>query len=230
MKRERFECYIYAKLLIIIICWKLFWSVNKHTYKTEKSVVSGYKFFRTILSNIIEFSKVWYNDCLKDQVTFVYNLCLLSEKHLLCETKKDHKSYMDTIMNALHCDTVSRKTNLTNSIEGSPKIWCDELDINRSPFESFCIVDYRYPTLQNTNNNNTQRGRYEDEFRQIKIQDQYVEIRWNYRWHTFQPEWFKLHNGIRWFHCTASDDWEKFGHLRQRRNRKIRTGKFRKNI
>jgi hypothetical protein len=116
VKRERFECYIYAKLLIIILCWKLFWSVNKHTYKTEKAVVSGYKFFRTILSNIEEFSKILYNDCLKDQVIFVFNLCRLSEEYLLCETKKDHKNYMDTIMNALYCDTVSPKPNLTNSI------------------------------------------------------------------------------------------------------------------
>ena len=102
VKKERFECYIYAKLLIIVLCWKLFWSVNKYTYKTEKSIVSGYKFFRTILQNIGDFSKIWTKGCIKDQVVFLYNLCLLTKSYLLCETKKDDKNYRDIITNALH--------------------------------------------------------------------------------------------------------------------------------
>ncbi len=111
VKRERFECYIYAKLLIIVLCWKLLWSVNMYIYKTEKAVVSGYKFFATLMKNMKQLTKIWFEDNCVNQGLFVYKLCQLSKKYLLCETKNNDKNYMDTILNALHFNAISMRTN-----------------------------------------------------------------------------------------------------------------------
>lgn len=115
VKQERFECYIHAKLIIILLCWRLFWNVNKYIYKNDKILVSGYKFFKTILNNIKDFSTVWLNESFENQVIVVYNLCQLSAMYLLCETKGSDSNYIEIILNALHHDTPARETDSIKS-------------------------------------------------------------------------------------------------------------------
>jgi len=49
VKRERLECYIYAKLLCIVLTWKMLWAVAKFIFVKDKKSLSFYKAFKTLL-------------------------------------------------------------------------------------------------------------------------------------------------------------------------------------
>ncbi len=97
VKKDRFECYVYSKLLIIVLCWKLFWSVNRYIYSKERKIVSGYKFFKMILHNIKDISKLYLEGNTCNTIEFLYNICQTSKKYLLCETKQIN-CYWDIIL------------------------------------------------------------------------------------------------------------------------------------
>ncbi len=59
MKKERFECQLYARLLLIIICWDLYSEINKEiviTYNlSTPSILSYFKFSKTICHRLESF-------------------------------------------------------------------------------------------------------------------------------------------------------------------------------
>ena len=49
MKKERLECYIYAKLIGIVLSWQIIWAVAKFTLTKDNKALSYYKAFKTML-------------------------------------------------------------------------------------------------------------------------------------------------------------------------------------
>lgn len=49
VKKERLECYIYAKLIRIVLSWQLIWAVAKFTLTKDNKALSYYKAFKTLL-------------------------------------------------------------------------------------------------------------------------------------------------------------------------------------
>lgn len=49
VKKERLECYIYAKLIGIVLSWQLVWAVAKFTLTKDNKALSYYKAFKTLL-------------------------------------------------------------------------------------------------------------------------------------------------------------------------------------
>lgn len=49
VKKERIECYIYAKLIGIVLSWQIIWTVAKFTLAKDNKALSYYKAFKTIL-------------------------------------------------------------------------------------------------------------------------------------------------------------------------------------
>jgi hypothetical protein len=49
VKKNRLECYIYSKLIFIVLGWKIIWSTAKHLFSQERKALSFYKSFKTLL-------------------------------------------------------------------------------------------------------------------------------------------------------------------------------------
>jgi hypothetical protein len=49
VKKERLECYIYAKLIGIVLSWQIIWTVAKFTLAKDNKALSYYKAFKTML-------------------------------------------------------------------------------------------------------------------------------------------------------------------------------------
>lgn len=88
VKKERLECYIYGKLIFIVLGWHLMWRVAKRLYALEKKAFSYYKAFKTLLSKkVIEVRNVFITGE-KAVESFVEEFYMLSKIHHLLEKKK----------------------------------------------------------------------------------------------------------------------------------------------
>lgn len=56
VKKERLECYIYAKLIGIVLSWQIIWAVAKFTLAKDNKALSYYKAFKTMLR--VKFTKL----------------------------------------------------------------------------------------------------------------------------------------------------------------------------
>jgi len=53
VKQHRLECYVYAKLIFIVLGWQLLWRVAKVLYHREGKLLSFYKSFKTLLGKYL---------------------------------------------------------------------------------------------------------------------------------------------------------------------------------
>ena len=49
VKKHRLECYIYSKLILIMLGWRIIWRTARHLFCTEAKALSFYKAFKTLL-------------------------------------------------------------------------------------------------------------------------------------------------------------------------------------
>jgi len=49
VKKNRLECYIYSKLILIVLGWKIIWRTARHLFSQERKALSFYKSFKTLL-------------------------------------------------------------------------------------------------------------------------------------------------------------------------------------
>jgi len=98
MKTERFECFLYAKLLWIIINWHIVWQINKLIYNNsgKKKMISFFKCFKSLKNKIQEFR--WVIKLGEERLkTFLINLIENSKKHSILEKKRGKISIYDLI-------------------------------------------------------------------------------------------------------------------------------------
>jgi len=113
VKQERLECYIWAKLFIIVISWHVLWFISKMLRQLYGENLSFYKAMKTI---------VFYIDRLKQMITggtvaagkYLAEFLLLSRKRHLLEKKKSGNYSPEILFGAF---TVSN-TGMVVSVEG----------------------------------------------------------------------------------------------------------------
>lgn len=96
MKVERFECYLYAKLLWIIINWSIVWSINKLIHKSSDKLLSFYKCYKSLKDKIQTF-QTSINTGTKSLAEFIENQIFLSSRHHLLDKKKNKISLYELI-------------------------------------------------------------------------------------------------------------------------------------
>ena len=82
VKKDRFEIYLYSKLIFIVLCWKIIWRIAGLVYQIDKKAISIYKSFKTIknriekLRELFIFGTIKGKDFIKDfyEVSRIYNL------------------------------------------------------------------------------------------------------------------------------------------------------------
>jgi hypothetical protein len=96
MKKHRFECYLYATLLLIMINWEIAASILSIIWKTKRRIISIYKFFKTTSQNTYALRAAM----IETQQVKNYALILLkiSSEKLLVERRKNHSAPIENIL------------------------------------------------------------------------------------------------------------------------------------
>ena len=100
VKKARLECYIFSKLLIIILCWSIVWQTAKAVYGVEGKALSIMKAFKTLKRYSAELRHVFTAG---DEYLFSYLVEFFEvsrSKHLL-EKKRGRESSIELLSKSL---------------------------------------------------------------------------------------------------------------------------------
>ncbi len=54
VKKHRLECYVYSKLIFIVLGWQIIWRIAKHLFRKEGKALSFYKAYKTLVNRKID--------------------------------------------------------------------------------------------------------------------------------------------------------------------------------
>ena len=98
VNRNRLECYIYAKLILIILGWKVLWNIAQRLFITEGKAISFYKAFKTFVDVKLKQVRQVFLNGQGDVSEFMEDLYLLSRKKHLLEKKKNKRTSLELLL------------------------------------------------------------------------------------------------------------------------------------
>lgn len=101
VKKSRLECYIYSKLILVVLGWKILWKVSQHLFCTEGKAMSFYKAFKTFIRiKVVEVRNVFLNGE-GNMSEFMYNFYALSRRNHLLEKKQENPTSLELLLRGL---------------------------------------------------------------------------------------------------------------------------------
>lgn len=98
VNKYRLECYIYSRLIFIVLCWQFFWKIANIMFNVDKKVMSQYKAYKTIIRHEVDHIRnifIWKKTSLNKFVNDFYELSL---KNHLYEKKKGSITSLDILL------------------------------------------------------------------------------------------------------------------------------------
>ena len=96
VKKDRLECYIWAKLLMIVLCWRIVWFTAKLLDQYYQKNLSFFKAFKTLMRDMIRIEQVISDGTLATGKYLMDFLQLSRKKHIL--EKKNLSNYSVEIL------------------------------------------------------------------------------------------------------------------------------------
>jgi len=87
VKKDRLECYIWAKLLMIVICWRIVWFTAKLLDRHYQKYLSFFKAFKTLIRDMTRLEQV-LSDGKSTMGKYLVEFLQLSNKKHILEKKK----------------------------------------------------------------------------------------------------------------------------------------------
>ncbi len=100
MKIERFECCLFAKLIWIVLNWKIMRLSVNYFYQEKRLKISPYKLFKTLKASIFDFRKSITNST-TEVYEFIMENIKLCPKHHLSDRKKKSTTWSYEIYETL---------------------------------------------------------------------------------------------------------------------------------
>ncbi len=92
------ECYIYSKLILIVLGWKILWKISQGLFLAEGKAMSYYKAFKTFISvKIVEVRNIFLNGQGNIE-EFMKNFYALSRKHHILEKKQNNSTSHELLL------------------------------------------------------------------------------------------------------------------------------------
>ena len=104
VKKDRLECYIWAKLLMIVLCWRVVWFTAKLLDQYYQKNLSFFKAFKTLMRDMVRIEQVISDRTLSTGKYLVDFLQLSSQKHIL-EKKKLSNYSTEVLVSSLTITT-----------------------------------------------------------------------------------------------------------------------------
>ena len=97
VKKDRLECYIWSKLLLIVLCWRLAWFTGMLLRRHHGKNLSYFKAFKTLMHDVGTLKKIFVDGTVSAESYLAEFLILSSKKHLL-EKKKGRDNYSPEVL------------------------------------------------------------------------------------------------------------------------------------
>lgn len=97
VKKDRLECYIWSKLLLIVLCWRVAWFTGMLLRRHHGKNISYFKAFKTLMHDVGTLKKIFVDGTLAVESYLAEFLILSSKKHLL-EKKKGRENYSPEVL------------------------------------------------------------------------------------------------------------------------------------
>jgi len=98
VKQPRLECYVYAKLIFIVLGWQLIWRVAKVLYHREGKLLSFYKSFKTLLGKYLDEIKQALLTSKRTMEKFISKFYGISRSHHLLEKREQQSTPMEELL------------------------------------------------------------------------------------------------------------------------------------
>lgn len=105
VKKQRLECYVFAKLIILMMGWKIYWKLSAAYYEKFKCMLSQFKFFKTFNRRIQDLSKVLMLKMSFEEILESFDNCIHT---LIINVKKGKKASLEMIK-TIFCLNVSNE-------------------------------------------------------------------------------------------------------------------------
>lgn len=102
VNEHRLECYIYSKLIFIVLSWKVVWVVAKNMYSISHKALSFFKAFKTLFKRQIDGFRNALKSSQDDMIAFIVNLYDLSVTNHLLEKRKQEPTSLEIILGCLN--------------------------------------------------------------------------------------------------------------------------------
>jgi hypothetical protein len=110
VKKDRLECYIWAKLLMIVLCWRVAWFTATLLDRYYGKNLSFFKAFKTLMHDISNIEQMFTDRMMKPGTYLVDFLKLSSKKHIL-EQKNMHNFSPEVLVSSLTIRTGMESAN-----------------------------------------------------------------------------------------------------------------------
>ncbi len=97
VKKDRLECYIWSKLLLIVLCWRVAWFTGMLLKRHHGKNMSYFKAFKTLMHDVGTLKKIFVDGTVSAESYLAEFLILSSKKHLL-EKKKGRDNYSPEVL------------------------------------------------------------------------------------------------------------------------------------
>lgn len=101
VKQYRLECYVYAKLIFIVVGWQILWRIAKALYHWEGKLLSFYKAFKTLLGKYLDEMKQALQEDKSAMGKFISRLYGISRSHHLLEKRENKNTPMEELLSLL---------------------------------------------------------------------------------------------------------------------------------
>lgn len=98
VKKHRLECYIFSKLIIIVLGWKVMWSVAKQLHINEGKALSFFKASKTLLRTKLGELREVFLTRKSSVINFMKNIYDISRTNHLLEKKKEEPTSMELLL------------------------------------------------------------------------------------------------------------------------------------
>ena len=104
VKQHRLECYIYAKLIIIVLGWKVLWKIAITLFYRERKALSLIKASKTLFGRQInKLQEIFFKRTTNSVKNFINDFYDLSRTHHILEKRREEPTSMELLLISLTC-------------------------------------------------------------------------------------------------------------------------------
>ena len=102
VKKYRLECYIYSKLILIVLCWQITWKIAKNLFIKEGKALSFLKISKTLFHKKIHELREIFMGSIGSIEMFINNIYDLSKTNHLLEKKQNIPTSLEQLLCCLN--------------------------------------------------------------------------------------------------------------------------------
>ena len=101
VKRHRLECYIYSRLIFIVLAWQIIWITATVLFSIDKKPLSYFKTYKTLIRNKLDELRDIFLSGVINMSNFLVDLYEISRTKHILEKKKDNLTSLQIMLTCI---------------------------------------------------------------------------------------------------------------------------------